>query len=142
MMTCDAMLGPTLISGDALDVQSPIDVADSGHVGQLAGLRLVIDHTITCVFGVAGFDLQRSSRGQARVALARQTAMYLAHVTCGLTMTQVGLLFERDRTTVKHACMVIEDRRDDAVFDRVLELLERAVAALRSPAAFEREPQS
>jgi hypothetical protein len=97
------------------------------------GLRLVIEHTISSVFGVAYFDLKCASRGRARVALARQTAMYLAHVACGLTLTDVGLLFDRDRTTVAYACGVIEDRRDDAVFDRVLELLERAVLALRYP---------
>lgn len=67
------------------------------------------------------------------MALARQTAMYLAHVACELSLTEVGLLFDRDRTTVAHACGVIEDRRDDRVFDRVIDLLERAVRALLAP---------
>ncbi len=56
--------------------------------------------------------------------------MYLAHVGCGLSLTQTGRLFGRDRTTVAHACGVIEDRRDDPVFDRVLDLLEWAVPVL------------
>ena len=85
------------------------------------------------MFGVEGVELHLASRGRANVALARQSAMYLAHVGLGLTMTEVGLLFERDRTTVSHACMIIEDRRDDADFDRALELLERAVIALHFP---------
>lgn len=56
--------------------------------------------------------------------------MYLAHVACALTLTEVGALFERDRTTVAHACSLIEDRRDDPDLDRKLEHLERAVASL------------
>jgi chromosomal replication initiation ATPase DnaA len=86
-----------------------------------------------CVFGIAAHDLHDASRGRAKVALARQTAMYLAHVSFSLSLTDVGTLFERDRTTVRHACNLIEDRRDDVDFDLVLELLERAVVALRSP---------
>ena len=95
--------------------------------------RTVIDGAVAQVFGVAHADLGQATRGEARVALARQVAMYLAHVACGLSFTDVGLLFRRDRTTVAHACGVIEDRRDDPTFDRVLELLEWIVPSLLSP---------
>ncbi|MEQ8823668.1 MAG: hypothetical protein RIC14_04770 [Filomicrobium sp.] len=40
-------------------------------------------------------------------------------------MTEVGRIFERDRTTVSHACALIEDRRDEPIFDQLLEMLER-----------------
>jgi chromosomal replication initiation ATPase DnaA len=93
-------------------------------------LRHVIEGTIGDVFGVLQSDLAAQSRGKAPVALARQAAMYLAHVSCGLTLTDVGQIFARDRTTVAHACAVIEDRRDDPVFDRALELMEWAIPAL------------
>jgi len=55
--------------------------------------------------------------------------MYLAHVGGGLPMTEVGRMFARDRTTVSHACAVIEDRRDDPNFDRALAVLEFALTA-------------
>ena len=97
------------------------------------GFRLVIEHAVTLVFGVHTGDLQLARRGRAQVALARQTGMYLAHVGFSLSPTEVGFLFERDRTTVAHACALIEDRRDDRDFDRALELLERAVRAMRQP---------
>lgn len=96
-------------------------------------LREALEGAMAHVFGVAEGDLFRSSRGKARVALARQTAMYLAHVSCRLTLTDVGLVFRRDRTTVAHACSVVEDRRDDPVFDRALELLEWIVPTLVAP---------
>ena len=55
--------------------------------------------------------------------------MYLAHVTCGLSLTEVGQVFARDRTTVAHACSRVEDQRDDPAFDRALELLEGILRA-------------
>ncbi len=61
------------------------------------------------------------------MASARQLAMYLAHVVGGLSLSEVGRLFGRDRTTVAHACQVVEDRRDDLTFDRAVSLLELAL---------------
>jgi Bacterial dnaA protein helix-turn-helix len=92
--------------------------------------REAIEQAVVQVFGVGQEDLRRITRGRARVALARQVAMYLAHVVCGLTLTDTGRLFGRDRTTVAHACCVIEDRRDDPLFDRALDLLEWVVPAI------------
>ena len=56
--------------------------------------------------------------------------MYLAHVVLGLTLTEVGQVFARDRTTVAYACGRVEDLRDDLAFDRSLELLEGVLRAL------------
>jgi chromosomal replication initiation ATPase DnaA len=79
---------------------------------------------VSQVFAVPPADLLRTTRGRAGVALARQIAMYLAHVVGGQTLTDIGAHFRRDRTTVAHACRLIEARRDDPSFDRVVELLE------------------
>jgi chromosomal replication initiation ATPase DnaA len=93
-------------------------------------LRRVIDSAVAAVFEVDPHDLQASTRGSPRAAFARQVAMYLAHVVCGLSLTEVGTLFARDRTTVAHACSVVEDRCDDPDLDGRLEHLEHAVASL------------
>lgn len=100
-------------------------------------LRPVIDPAVAAVFEVDIRELQTVTRGSPRTAFARQVAMYLAHVVCGLSLTEVGTLFARDRTTVAHACSVVEDRRDDPELDGRLEHLERAVASL-SDALFAR----
>lgn len=76
------------------------------------------------VFSLPPSDLLRTTRGRAGVALARQIAMYLAHVVGGQTLTDIGQHFRRDRTTVAHACRLVEAKRDDPSFDRVVELLE------------------
>lgn len=64
-------------------------------------------------------------RGVRDVARARQVAMYLAHVSYGLDFAAIGRAFHRDRTTVSHACQVVEECRDDAWFDRRVTALER-----------------
>ena len=86
-------------------------------------LRQFIEHIVAQVFQVTQSDLQRHSRGRASVAFARQVAMYLGHVTFGISMHDVGEIFGRDRTTVAHACAVIEDARDDPGFDFTMDLL-------------------
>lgn len=92
--------------------------------------RLAIEMAVVRVFGVGREALGHETRGSAPTALARQVAMYLAHVACGLTLTETGRLFGRDRTTVAHACGVIEDKRDDPLFNHVLDLLEWAVPVM------------
>jgi Bacterial dnaA protein helix-turn-helix len=97
------------------------------------GLRALLEQTVARVFDVE-MDLMRlPTRGRARVALARQVAMYLAHVGCGLSLTEAGELFDRDRTTAAHACHMVEARREDPGFDRAIELLERVVTVLSWP---------
>jgi chromosomal replication initiation ATPase DnaA len=93
-----------------------------------AGARLAEVATVAAVrIPLAG--LRAASRGRKSIALARQTAMYLAHVAFGLSLTRVGICFGRDRTTVRHACALIEDRRDDPALEFGLAALEAALLA-------------
>ena len=75
-------------------------------------------------------EVMASSRGSPHAAFARQCAMYLAHVTFGLSHSEVARGFGRDRTTAAHACRLVEERRDDAAVDAVLDTLERIGTAL------------
>jgi chromosomal replication initiation ATPase DnaA len=93
-------------------------------------IRQVLEQAVSGVFMVGSADLWAGTRRHPRAAFARQVAMYLAHVTCGLTLTEVGEVFARDRTTVAHACGLVEDLRDAAAFDRSLELLEGVLHTL------------
>lgn len=99
----------------------------AGRAGPPDAVRGAVESTVGQVFSMLPEDFGSTHRGRARVALGRQVAMYLSHVVCRLTLTDVGRIFARDRTTVAHACGVVEDLRDDASFDRVLDLLERIV---------------
>nr|WP_295891423.1 helix-turn-helix domain-containing protein [uncultured Devosia sp.] len=63
------------------------------------------------------------------IARARQLAMYLSHVVLGRTLSEIGEVFGRDRTTVSYACALIEDMRDDRRFDDEVAGLERQIEA-------------
>ena len=93
-------------------------------------VRWAIESAVAAVFEVGIEELRAPTRGSARAVFARQVAMYLAHVGCGVSLTEVRHLFERDRTTVAHACGLIEDKRDDPDFDYRLDHLERTVSSL------------
>lgn len=93
-------------------------------------IRQIVEHCVVSAFGVSREALCAPGRSYAKIALARQVAMYLAHVVGGLTMTQVGELFQRDRTTVAHGCRVVEDLRDVPEMDRVLTILETTISSL------------
>jgi hypothetical protein len=86
-------------------------------------LRSVLDRLVANAFGIDPILLAQPTRGRVMVAHARQVAMYLAHVEFGLSLTEVGKLFERDRTTVAHACEMIEDARDRPEFDAAVQSL-------------------
>ena len=81
------------------------------------------------LFNVSGRDIRAPGRTALRIARVRQIAMYVAHVTLQLSMTDIGRAFGRDRTTVQHACHIVEDLRDDDEFDRLVTVTERIAAA-------------
>ncbi len=87
----------------------------------------LISASVAAAFTVPLSELHHRSRRRAAVALARQSAMYLAHVTLGLTFAEVGRVFGRDRTTAAYACRKIEDGRTDARLDTALAGLEQVL---------------
>ena len=111
--------------GAAVVARSPID-------GSLETKVRSVHDAVERVYRIEKGLLKRPTRGRSRVAFARQVAMYLAHVTFGLTLTTVGRAFGRDRTTVSHACALVEDARDNPEFDRTLEILEAIARHLAS----------
>jgi hypothetical protein len=60
----------------------------------------------------------------------RQISMYVCHVALRMSFVDIGAAFGRDRTTVGHACHVVEDRRDDAAFDEFVSAVERMATAV------------
>lgn len=90
----------------------------------------IVEHAVMRAFAVDVTEINGGSRGVARAAHARQVAMYLAHITCQQSYTQIGRMANRDRTTVAHACAVVEDERDDPLFDEALCHLERSIALM------------
>jgi len=96
------------------------------EIRERAALRNCLEQLVAGAFQIDEILLRQTTRGRANVARARQVAMYLAHTVCGLSLTETGLCFDRDRTTVAHACLVVEDARDQPAFDRAFEVLEQS----------------
>jgi len=92
--------------------------------GNVAHICWLLESATAAAFGVPVDELRAPSRRSADVAFARQSAMYLAHVTLGLSYSAVGTLFHRDRNTAAYACQQVEDRRDDPTIDMLLQTLE------------------
>jgi Bacterial dnaA protein helix-turn-helix len=104
--------------------------------GEHRKLRQNLEQLVACRLDVEPDLLNFPSRGRAPVCEARQISMYLARVCFNLSSTQVGQMFKRDRTTVAHACTVVEHRRDDMGFDLFLtklELIVRIMSGLPGP---------
>ncbi|HEY0234028.1 MAG TPA: helix-turn-helix domain-containing protein [Afipia sp.] len=99
--------------------------AETGCAGHLAYRR--VSACVMQDFGVIADEMAAPSRGSPRTALARQVAMYLCHVGFSMSFEAIGRQFGRDRTTVAHACRVVEDRRDDIWFDCRIAALELAL---------------
>ncbi len=97
-------------------------------------------HLVSITYSVPIHELKAATRRKADIAFARQVAMYLAHVGIGLNLTQVAKSFERDRSTAAHACRLVEDLRDDAEFDGLIDLLERTLKSLTAAPEISRYP--
>jgi hypothetical protein len=102
-------------------------------------IRAMLERVVLAGFGPSLFPNQHPGervlpppdqrRGGTKSTFARQVAIYLSHVGCGLSYAQAGSLYLRDRTTAAHACSIVENRRDDPRLDQILALLERCIYA-------------
>ena len=91
-------------------------------MGGPGGCRLT-QTMVAHLYGVSVEDLFARTRGGARVAFARQVAMYLIHVVYRLSISEIAIAFGRDRSTASYACQRIEDLREDPLLDRQLFML-------------------
>ncbi len=86
-------------------------------------------HAVAFAFKLPVEEIAAPTRRSKSAAFARQAAMYLMHVAFGVSLARVAMAFGRDRTTVAHACHLIEDRREDQDLDARLEDLEAFLRA-------------
>lgn len=75
---------------------------------------------LSVLFGVEAAELRSSTRARKNIARVRQVGMYALNVGLGMKMSDIALGFRRDRSTVIHACHLIEDMRDDPDFDAIV----------------------
>lgn len=102
-----------------------VKAREAGGPHRLAAIASAVE----CATGVSIAALRGRSRRQLP-ARARMLAMYLARELTPLSLPQIGLYFDRDHTTVLHACRAIEAAtgKEAARRDRVMALLKAALA--------------
>jgi hypothetical protein len=83
-------------------------------------------------FTVDRVQIRRERRRQQ--CHARQIAMYVCHVALRIPQSDVAYAFGRDRTTVRHACAAVEDRRDSPAYDDFVGAVERLALSVFQPA--------
>ena len=104
-------------------------------------LELNLAHLVASIvaieFGVAPRQIFALTKGSADCSFARQTSMYLTHVIFKVKIAGVARAFQRDPSTVSHACQLIEDWRDDHIFDETLCELETILRSTLSLSALQ-----
>lgn len=111
--------------GRSLSLERVEGIADRSREQQNVVLCDALIDLLVAMFGVSGAELRSPLRCRREVARVRQIGMYVAHTAFGLAMREVAAGFARDRTTVMHACHLVEDMRDDTDFDAIVTTFER-----------------
>lgn len=68
-----------------------------------------IVEAVCSYYHISKKEIFKRSR-QRKLALARQTAMYMLRTKTNMGFKQVGGYFDRDHTTAVHACRLIKDQ--------------------------------
>jgi chromosomal replication initiation ATPase DnaA len=95
---------------------------------------------VACALKIPADVITSPRRGSKATVEARHVAMYLMHVSGGLSMSVTGTEIARDRRAVAYAARTLELRRDtDPAFDAAVSALEaslrRRLAACRLDSA-------
>jgi chromosomal replication initiation ATPase DnaA len=92
----------------------------------LTAQRANLAQFIACqVYGVPVEEMRKPTRGRPHVARARQIAIHLARNVFAMSHKQLAAEFGRDRSTIHHACDLIEAMREDSTeFDSTLRWME------------------
>lgn len=85
---------------------------------------------VAYALGLKSEAVLSQERGTPVHARARHIAMYLTHTACGMSLSRVARAFGRDRSTISHACRIIEDYREDADFDTWIEQLSAGIRSV------------
>ncbi|MGO4352496.1 helix-turn-helix domain-containing protein [Rhizobium sp. RAF36] len=79
---------------------------------------------------IAGSRMLERRDRRRMLCHVRQISMYACHTALQFSQQEIAGGFGRHRTTVAHACMIVEQRRDDPAFDDFVSAIERTVVSV------------
>ncbi len=92
----------------------------------------VTSQIVAMTFGLEQKQLLDRKRGPNQVSRARQVTAYLLHTTLSMSLVDIGRMFQKDRTTIGHACRMVEDLRDEPDFDDRINDLEATLHLIKN----------
>lgn len=122
----------------AWTVAPPLEWSDADDLGGADERELTPERRLLCMvvrqlteelLRATGLDHDQEP-GRRATNHVRQVAMYVCHVAYSMPMGEVAQAFGRDRSTVGHACRMVEDRRDDRAYDTFVAIVERMASAV------------
>jgi len=102
---------------------------DIENMMQFACMHIVVAN-VSIVYRLPISAILDRRRGRRKVSDARQLCQYLCHISFQHSFAKIGKTFNRDRTSVAHACRRIEDQRDIEHYDMAIEFLGVGVMSL------------
>ncbi|WP_377295729.1 helix-turn-helix domain-containing protein [Rhizobium sp. SGZ-381] len=123
------LAGQARAESDATGLSDPVPLAVPSAMPPQRACG-VVRHLVGEVLMLMG-DRPQMRRDRRRALIhIRQISMYVCHVSLGIPQSEIGEAFGRDRTTVGHACAVVEERRENAAFDDFVATIERIANAM------------
>ena len=90
-----------------------------------------LSSSLVCyALGLSTQSVLAEKRGSAAVCRARQMSMYLLHTSLGVSLALVARAFNRDRSTVAHACNAVENMREELTVDDLMDQLSSGLLAV------------
>lgn len=108
--------------------ETPKSLSDKGFVKSLTEVAAPI-------FGAQAHDVLQAQRGgtggkTTPAEHARMAIAYVMNTALGWHPTRIGEAMDRTRYAARHACMTVEDLRDNPDFDRRVAVLEAAAVVI------------
>jgi hypothetical protein len=115
---------------DEADLAAKVDAeGDRPLTSERRLLCMIVRQLTQELLQAVGVDSDSGGRRRS-AGHVRQVAMYVCHIAYSMPMGEVAAAFGRDRSTVGHACRMVEDRRDDAAYDGFVTIIERMASAV------------
>ncbi|MEO0327267.1 MAG: helix-turn-helix domain-containing protein [Pseudomonadota bacterium] len=92
----------------------------------------ITNRLVALTLNVNVHDLVQCYRGNQATSRARQVSCYLMHTILSMSLVEIAKAYRKDRTTIGHACRLVEDLRDNPKFDQTLVELEETLKIVAS----------
>ena len=93
-------------------------------------LNTFVNQMVATAFELKAEQLLNIQNREARTYRARQISMYLMNTSLSLNFVEIADFYGKDRSTVSHACGVIEELRDIVKFDEQICEFEQTIVTV------------